>query len=481
MNMAEFKFASCIEAPPADVFTWHTRQGAFERLNPPWESVRVLETRGVPPAVGSEVVLQLQLGPLKKQWLARHTELDAPNYFADVQVRGPFASWKHTHTFSVESLDRCLVTDHIEFSLPLHNLSYPLVGPFVLRKLEKMFAYRHHILASDIHTHRQIGLKPQKFLISGSSGLIGNQLTAFLQTGGHSVTRLTRTRLGSNDPASICWDPTSSESLDSSLLEDIDIIIHLGGANIAEKRWSEGRKQELSSSRIQTTQNLVAAIARCNKGPHTFVSASATGIYGSQGATILTEDSAAGSDFLSTLGQAWEAAAQPLAKQGRRTVQLRFGVILTPQGGALQKMLPAFRLGLGAPLGSGEQFMSWCSIEDALRIILFCCANDKVRGPINVCSPNPVTNRSFSKTLAGALRRPLLPPIPAPILRVMFGELADAALLSSNRCQPQKLEDLNYQWRHPDLEHALLFLLGRKISSSQPPGGIDESQITPGR
>jgi hypothetical protein len=242
-------------------------------------------------------------------------------------------------------------------------------------------------------------------------------------------------------------------------MEGTDVVVHLGGAGIAEARWTPARKQILRSSRINSTRVLVDSIARLRQKPRLLVSASAIGYYGNRGDEILTEKSIPAGDFLAVLARDWESEATRVEWSGVRAVILRFGVILSAKGGALSRMLLPFRLGLGGRLGSGRQWMSWISLEDAIGALRAAISSEDLKGPVNVVAPNPVRNAEFTRLLARILRRPAIFPAPAFMLRLMLGELADALLLASQRVRPERLLDAGYRFRHDHLESALKVIL----------------------
>jgi hypothetical protein len=292
-----------------------------------------------------------------------------------------------------------------------------------------------------------------KILISGSSGLIGTAATAALKSDGHNVVHLVRPSKTAN-PGDVQWDPMRA-TVDVAGLEGIDVVIHLSGAGIADGRWTEERKQLLRSSRIDTTRVLVDSLSRLKQKPRLLIVASAIGYYGSRGDEILTESSTTGTDFLALVCRDWEAEASRAAERCIRTVMLRFGVVLSGKGGALPKMLPPFKLGVGGRLGSGQQWMSWIAIEDVVGIIRHAIAHEQVSGPVNVVAPNPVRNEEFTRLLAGMLHRPAIFPAPAFVLRLAMGEMADAVLLSSDRVKPEQILAAGYKFRFEILEPAL--------------------------
>jgi uncharacterized protein (TIGR01777 family) len=249
--------------------------------------------------------------------------------------------------------------------------------------------------------------------------------------------------------------------VDPSRFDGVDAVVHLAGENIAAGRWTSARKAEIRQSRVEGTRRLCEALARLAQPPRVFVSASAIGFYGDRGAQTLTEESGAGSGFLPDVCREWEAATEPASQAGIRVVNLRFGMVLSPAGGALQKMLPPFKLGLGGRIGSGAQFMSWIAIDDAVGAIHQALSAESLRGPVNAVAPTPVTNAEFARTLARILRRPAFMPVPQFAARLAFGEMADALLLASARVMPVRLQESGYHFRFPELEGALRHMLRR--------------------
>lgn len=300
-----------------------------------------------------------------------------------------------------------------------------------------------------------------KILVTGSTGLVGTALVKSLASDGHTVCRLIRqqskTTSGSKDGFDVAWNPATGELGGAGV--GPDAVINLAGASIAGGRWTEKRKELLRTSRIDTTQALVKALAKMDARPRVLVSASAIGIYGDRADEVLTEESKPGTDFLAGLAGEWEGEALKAEALGIRVVLARFGIILARHGGALAKMLLPFKLGAGGRLGSGKQWMSWITLEDVVGIIRFALENGAARGAMNVVAPQPVQNLAFTKTLARALHRPALFPAPAPALRLALGEMADALLLSSQRVLPQALEKLSYRFLHPELSAGLSTVL----------------------
>ena len=300
-----------------------------------------------------------------------------------------------------------------------------------------------------------------KIIVTGATGLIGSKLVRALRSEGHSVTRLVRggsQTFRAPGTSAVEWDPDAGR-IDGKELEGHDAAVHLAGENIAEGRWTPQKKARIRDSRVKGTRLLAETLAGLSARPQTLVAASAVGFYGDRGAEVLREESASGSDFLSELCREWEKAALPASQAGIRVVNLRIGVVLAAEGGALAKMLPPFRLGAGGRLGSGGQYMSWITIDDLVGVILHALKNESLRGPVNAVAPRPVTNAEFTKTLGRVLGRPTLFPVPAFAARLAFGEMADALLLSSARVEPARLQGTGYQFAYPELEGALRHVL----------------------
>jgi uncharacterized protein (TIGR01777 family) len=293
-------------------------------------------------------------------------------------------------------------------------------------------------------------------LISGSTGMVGSALVPFLTGKGHVVTRLARAPANAPDK-SIMWNPAAGE-IDTAKLEGFDAVIHLAGENIAS-RWNAEKKAMIRDSRVKGTRLLAESLGRLSRRPQVLVCASAIGYYGSRGDEVMTEESGPGTGFLVEVCREWEAAAVPAAEKGVRVVWLRIGVVLSSRGGALTKMLFPFRMGVGGKVGSGKQYMSWIAVDDVAGVIHHALMSDKLQGPVNAVSPQPVTNYEFTKTLGRVLWRPTIFPMPAFMARLAFGEMANELLLASTRVEPRRLLAAGYSFQHADLEGALRHVL----------------------
>jgi hypothetical protein len=459
--MPVFEKSSELPVSGQAAFEWHCRPGAFGRLAPPWEAVELVET--APVEDRSRTCFRLRIGPFRKLWVAEHRDIQPGLQFCDVQLRGPFARWQHTHRMQPHGPNRCLLSDRIEYALPLGFLGQLFGGRLIQRQLERSFLFRHEVTKRDLQFHAASRTStPMKIAIGGSTGLVGSALIPFLTTGGHEVVRLMR---GGKQPAdgtsAVEWNPAEG-TIDSTGLDGCDAVVHLGGHNIAGGRWSTSMKNRLRESRVNSTELLSKTMASLANPPKVFVCASAIGFYGGdRGDELLNEDSQPGSKFISQLCQDWENAVAPAREAGIRVINLRIGVVLSPQGGALQKMLLPFKLGGGGVVGNGKQWWSWVSIEDLPRIMLHCLTTESLSGPVNAVAPGAVNNRDFTKTLGRVLRRPTIVPMPAFAVRLGFGEMGEELLLGSTRVQPDRLTQSGYEFAFPELEGALRSVLGR--------------------
>ncbi|MGE4613802.1 MAG: TIGR01777 family oxidoreductase [Planctomycetota bacterium] len=296
-----------------------------------------------------------------------------------------------------------------------------------------------------------------RILITGASGLIGSALIPVLKRQGHHVFRAVRTEPAGDDE--IRWRPLETpQQLPASereAFEGFDTVIHLAGENIASHRWTDQRKQEIRSSRVEATTNLAALLGQLSSGPSEFISASAVGGYPADSDEILTEQSAFGRDYLAEVCRDWESASDSLAASGVRVVKLRIGIVLSPAGGILERLVPLFRWCLGSRIGSGKQWMSWIDLDDLVEIVKLVSTTKTIEGPINCVAPAAVRNVDFTTTLAAILRRPVAPPVPAFIIRLLYGEMGQSLILEGRRVLPARLMQLGYHFKSPDLPSAL--------------------------
>jgi hypothetical protein len=436
-----------------ELYAWHARPGALQRLVPPWERVALVsQTGGV--ADGRVVMRNTIAGPIKALWVAQHGDHVPGRRFTDVQEQGPFTRWAHTHAFE-PTVDGSELVDHIEYQVPLGPLGQLVAGRPIAARLDRMFDFRHQRTREDLARHSGAPMTPLRIAVTGASGLIGTQLCAFLTTGGHTVLRLVRREAG---PGEVHWDP--ARNVDAAALEGVDAVIHLAGESVASGRWTPALKDRILKSRTEGTRTLASALATLDKKPRVFLSASAIGYYGDTGDTLADESSPTGKGFLAEVCKAWEGAADPARLAGIPVVHPRIGVVLSGAGGALAQMRTPFAMGVGGPVGGGQQWLSWIAMDDTIGA-LHHLLHAGLEGPVNLVSPNPVRQAEFAKLLGKVLRRPAFLPLPAAAVRAIFGEMGQDVLLNGQRVAPTRLQASGFKFLREDLEGALRFELGR--------------------
>ena len=459
---------SAMPAPLASLWTWHIRPGALERLTPPWDAVRVLARSAADVGEGTRVTLQVPVGPFHVTWIAEHRNVKPPHGFADVQIRGPFAHWIHWHEMAEDGPGASNLEDRIEFDGPLGAPGRALARRLVAGRLPSLLRYRHETLAADLAAHARVSDRPRLTVgITGASGMLGRALTHFLTTGGHRVVRFVRgqPRSGPRPPSDIDavidapWD-TARGFLQRDRLPRLDVVVHLAGAGVADKRWTAARMASIRDSRVEGTTTLARALAALDHPPEALLCASAIGFYGFDGTAPVDETAPAGRGFLADVCRDWEAAADPARAAGIRVAHLRLGLVLSPAGGVLKAALLPFKAGLGGVIGSGTQGMSWVGLDDVLGAFYHAMYDRSLAGPINVTAPEPVSNRVFTAALGRAVRRPTVVPVPPAALRLLLGrQMADETALSSAWVRPARLERTGYRFRHRTLDAALAHYL----------------------
>jgi uncharacterized protein (TIGR01777 family) len=444
-------YSSVIDAPIYEVFDWHTRPGAITRLTPPWQPMRVVAEADSLKSGRAELGL-----PGGLRWVADHQpdDYDPPRRFVDTIGSEGLASlparlavrWRHSHEFEDLGGEQTRMTDRVATPVPA-------------AALRGMFVYRHRQLADDIAVHRHAaaqGLAPVTVAITGSSGLVGSQLTAFLSTGGHRVIRLVRHAAAKPDERQ--WNP---DDPDPGLLTGVDAVIHLAGASIAG-RFTDEHRAAIRDSRIDPTRRLAELIAGSADGPKVLISASAIGYYGyDRGDETLTEDSERGEGFLAGVVADWEDATTPAEEAGVRVVRVRTGIVQSPAGGTLRLFRPLFAAGLGGKLGNGRQWLSWIGIDDLVDVYHRGLWDTDLSGPVNAVAADPVRNIDYTRTLAHVLRRPALLAVPPFGPRLLLGEQGARELACANqRVLPARLQQADHRFRRPDLDQTLRHLLG---------------------
>lgn len=457
--MPVFRYVTPIAATAAELFAWHARPGAFERLVPGWEDMAVEQRE--PLADGSLLRLSMRVAPgIRVRWVARHEEVLPPVQFVDVQEEGPFASWRHVHRFVDTADGHARVEDEITWEPPGGAAASWMAEPVFTPRLRRMFAFRHRRLEDDLDRHHAFADRPRLAVaISGATGLVGSALVPFLTTGGHTVHRVVR-----GTPADGEIRVSAADGVvERNKLEGLDAVVHLAGAPIGGQRWTESYKQEILRSRVDGTRLLCEALAGLERKPSVLVAGSAVGFYGDTGDRAVTEADAPGDSFLAEVVQAWEAATAPAREAGIRVVNLRTGIVLAASGGALEPMLPAFKAGLGGPVGSGRQYFPFIGLDDLVGIIHQALFDARFVGPINATAPEPVEQRELAHVLGRVLNRPSFVPAPAAAIRLALGqEMARELVLEGQRAVPARLQELGFAWRYPNLEQVLRFELGRE-------------------
>jgi uncharacterized protein (TIGR01777 family) len=359
----------------------------------------------------------------------------------------------HEQEFTDVAPGRSVVVDRVDYTLPFGTIGERSLGAAARRCLERLFQYRRAIASADLLRHAPYrNGPPLRVAISGASGTIGRQLAAFLTAGGHEVLRFARGRTARE--GEIAWNPASGR-IDHEGLEGLDAVVHLAGASIAGGRWTVERKNEILDSRVAGTKLLAEAITVLRNPPHVFVSASAVGYYGDCAETRIDERAGPGAGFLAEVARAWEAATEPADAAGIRTVRTRFGVVVSSRGGAVAKMKLPFQLGLGGPIGTGRQGVSWIALDDAIYAIFHAIRHDDLRGAVNVVAPDPARQGEFAAALGRALHRPAVVPLPAFAVKKIFGQLGEEALLCGQFALPAALRRSGFSWSAPRLSDAL--------------------------
>ena len=445
------------------VWDWHARPGAVRRIMPDWEGIRPVEVGGI--TDGAITEFRMKIGIVPQRWVAKHHGYMEGAQFCDDMVKDPFGRWNHVHKFVENNENEMQIHDRIDWKLPFHFFTRIGAPIMVMPRVNQMFKHRSRRILADLNRQQMFKDAPRKrILITGSTGLIGTQLGAFLETDGHDVHRLLRpsTRLHADQDSTkvVKWNDRTGEVTQGSL-EDFDVVIHLAGAGIGEKRWSKKRKKLISESREIPTRHLSNALAELKSPPSLFICASAVGFYDNRGDEDLDENSSIGEGFLARICKKWEDATEPAVNAGIRTILMRTGIVTTAAGGMLQQILLPAKFGALGPIGGGRQWQSWISLDDQIYAIHFLMNHETASGVINLTAPNPVTQKQFAKTLGKVLRRPAFAPAPGFVMKILFGEMGKSLILDGQKVHPKRLLDLGYKFEHETLEPALRDALGR--------------------
>ena len=462
--MKHFSKRSFLPVSRQALYDWHASGSAFSRLAPPWERIEIEKWLGGEAtkdlskeeqfgdiSTGAQVFVRTKVGPLWQKMRAVHIAHEKPSLFVDEMKQGPFAHWIHEHRFEEDSVSSSILEDRISYRLPLSPLSDWIAGGWVRRKIEKMFEFRHRRTIQDLEQKMKYESSKKKIAITGASGLVGTELSAFLQAMGHEVYTVSR---GSEERSAKIL------SLDTPFSwEGLDAVVHLAGEPIAG-RWTDAKKKKIKDSRVLYTSRLASLLSQLKHPPEVLISASAIGWYGDRGDEVLSEESSAGTNFLAEVCAQWEHAVAPAKERGIRCVHPRIGVVVTPKGGALQKMLLPFKLGMGGPVGTGKQWMSWISLDDLVHMIYFLIQTPQAHGSFNATAPKPVRNKEFGTILGKALHRPSFMPMPSWAVRLLLGEMGQALLLEGAHVLPQKSLNMGFTFLHGTLEDCLAAVLG---------------------
>lgn len=464
--MPTFERVTDVDRSAADLFSYHAASGAFERLSPPWDDVEIVEPlRRL--ADGEVAIFKVGVGPAKLRWVARHEHVRDGHDggvagFDDVMVSGPASSWRHEHRFEPIGDGRARLRDRITWTAP------PGGGLVVGPLLERMFRFRHRRTVDDLALDTALralpdGSRRRVVGVTGSTGLIGRELTSLLRVLGHEVRPFVRvadaTAVSSSRPGSVSWHPQSG-AIDVAAAAGLDAVVHLAGESIADGRLDDEKQARLRRQRVDQTQALWRSLLALARPPGVLVGAAAVGIYGERGDAILDEESPAGHGPLSDFCAAWEQAVLTASTTTTRAVALRIGIVQSPRGGALGRVLPLFKAGLGGPLGDGRAFVPWIGVDDMADVILRAIVDGRVAGVVNATAPVPVSQRDYARALGAALGRPALLPVPRFALKAVLGRDLGEHVVESMRVVPRALLSVGHRFRHASVDDAFAHLLG---------------------
>lgn len=447
-----FHFETALPCSVETAFQWHKRPGAFKRLLPPFSPIQLL-SKDHQLKKGERLDFKFRLfNDLGIHSTHEITYYEENDCFVDEQIKGMFKAWNHLHQFREKDENSCVLEDIIRYKLPVESFLGHLFNTKVAKKLTQVFRYRRAILKNDLAFLKKHPHKKMHILMTGTTGLVGSSLKALLETLGHVITPVRR-QISADQPG-VFWD-IENQKIDISEDDHFDAIIHLAGENIAQL-WTPAAKEAIYKSRINSTRLLVSAVQRMKKPPKTFICASGINYY-PQGRTV-DESSPEGDGFLKQVIEDWEGATRAL--KNVRTAFIRTGVVLSPEGGMLKKLLKLYKVGLGAQIGEGRHKMSWIALDDLIYIYAHVLFSPHLEGPINATSPDVVSQKEFSKTLASVLNRPHFLKMPTKAIDVLLSEMGKETVLSDLHVVPKKLLEDHYTFVYPKLQVALEHLLG---------------------
>jgi uncharacterized protein (TIGR01777 family) len=463
---ARFKRESFFSVSKRELFEFHERDDAFSLLTPASANIEVGSTASTLAPSDDVVRFAVKFGPLRFRFENVHTVYQPFDLFVDEQRKGLFTQWRHEHRFREAAWDgdpASMLTDEILYAHPL----LPLFNLFVRHRLGKLFEYRHRVTVKEVHGGREsrAGRAGGRVAVTGATGLIGRRIVQILVEKGSRVIALVRDvdkarRLLGDRVTCVHWDLSRPDEGDwRRHLCQADGVIHLAGTPLFQRRWNDAFKREMEQSRILGTRQLVDAISASEAKPRVFISASALGYYGADPDRVVDESAAPGDDLLARICVNWENEARKLDAHGVRTVQMRIGIVLSKESGALRELLPLFRIGIGGTMGDPHHYINWIYLEDVARMFTMALGNQQMRGSYNAAGPSPVTNADFARGIARALRRPAWMSYPVPVLKIIIGEAGEYAS-GGPRVQAEKIQGAGYRFFFSDLDQALAHELG---------------------
>lgn len=451
----KIQFRSLIKHSAKEIFDWHLRCRKLERCIPPFEKTEVISSEGSPDKIGSEFSVRSKVFGFfsLKQVLQYHEFTQNESYALHLKKRA-LGFYNYSTQITRQEPHASEIIDQFEFFLNCPQFFSPFLTKYLKKRMGRALAYKHELIDYDIGMLQKYPFeKPLRILMSGSHGLIGKNVGYFLEFAGHDVWHLSRRK--ENKTKTVFWNSETGECNPENF-EAFDVVIHLAGENIGKGWWTKKKKDKILKSRYEGTKNLVGILKTLKTPPKTFICASAIGYYGNRGNDILSETSAPGKGlFISEVCEKWEKASADLQSIGIRVVHTRFGMVLSAAGGALKKLIFPFKLGLGGKIGSGRQYISWVAIDDVVGAIYHVMMTPSIEGAVNVVSPNPITNKKFTKKLAKRFHRWVGPPIPEFIIRLIMGQKGKELLLSSTRVEPRRLFETGYNFRYSKLSQVL--------------------------
>ncbi|MDN3504140.1 MAG: TIGR01777 family oxidoreductase [Rhabdochlamydiaceae bacterium] len=456
--MENYIYRTLFTFPQKDVLLWHLQEGSLERSFPQTEDVTI-STKSNSDA--NKIVWHFSIREFlfKHQWVLESNQSVERSALDLNMLKGPFNHFSLKVYVKRVGVNSCELVEEVCCKFKCSKWFHNFRAKILEKRLKRFFEYKHEVLSHDLLLFSKYpAILPQKILIAGASGLVGKALVSFLKCAGHQVKTLVRNGQNIKDDQ-VCWNPETGEA-ELSELEGFDSIVNLAGVNIADKRWTQSVKHNIFSSRIFTTERLVKLLASLASPPQTLLCASAVGYYGEHDSQEVAEEcSQVGNSFLGETCKRWEQASKRISISGTRVVNLRFGTILSAKQGALKQILKFFKLGCGAVIGSGKQYMSWIAIDDTVAAIYHCMMKKEVVGPVNISSPNAITNKDFSSQLSLRLNKPLGPRFSSPLVLFIYGQMGEELLLTSIRAVPAKLDQSGFVFRYPSLRQALRHII----------------------